>query len=99
MFSTTLRISDDLSAFLRQAAKADALSVNAFLTALLERERLAARQRQLARDWKAYAAEGAAQDVGYALPAQAELAAESPVPYRNDPKAAAANPGPKGRRK
>jgi len=38
MFSTTLRIPDDLAAFLQQAAKAEAMSVNAFLADLLERE-------------------------------------------------------------
>jgi len=82
MFSTTLRITDDLAAFLRQAAEAEALSVNAYLAKLLERERQAERKRRLARDWAAYAADGSAQDVEYALGAQAELAAEDPVPYR-----------------
>ena len=82
MFSTTLRISDDLACFLQQAAKAEALSVNAFLASLLERERRNQRKLRLARDWAAYAADGDAQDVDYALAAQAEIAAEEPVPYR-----------------
>lgn len=82
MFSTTLRIPDELAAFLQQAAKAEAMSVNAWLAGLLERERQAERRRRLARDWEAYAAEGAAQDVEYALAAQRELAAEEAVPYR-----------------
>ena len=43
---------------------------------------LPGRQRRLARDWAAYAAEGSAQDVEYALGAQADLAAEASVPYR-----------------
>jgi predicted short-subunit dehydrogenase-like oxidoreductase (DUF2520 family) len=82
MFSTTLRISDDLAAFLQQAAKAEAMSVNAFLARLLERERQAARKRRLAEDWQAYGAEGQLQDVAYALEAQSEIAAETPQPYR-----------------
>jgi hypothetical protein len=84
MFSTTLRISDDLAGFLQQAAKADALSVNAYLAGLLERERLAARRQKLARDWAAYAAEEGAQDVDYALAAQAQVAAEATYPYHEE---------------
>ena len=38
MFSTTLRLDDDLAAFLRKAAEAHALSVNGWLTELLRRE-------------------------------------------------------------
>ena len=87
MFSTTLRIPDDLAAFLQQAARAEAMSVNAWLAGLLERERQAERRRRLARDWEAYAAEAAAQDVDYALEAQGQLAAEAPVPYRAGRKA------------
>lgn len=82
MFSTTLRINDELATFLQEAAKNEALSVNAYLAGLLERERRAARQRRLAADWAAYAAESEAQDVGYALGAQADIAAEEPLPYR-----------------
>ena len=93
MFSTTLRIPDDLAAFLQQAARADAMSVNAFLARLLEQERQAARQRRLAKDWEAYAADGDAQDVQYALNAQAEIAAEEPIPYR------ANAPGRKGKQR
>jgi len=97
MFSTTLRIPDDLAAFLQQAARAEAMSVNAFLAGLLERERRAARMRRLAMDWEAYATEGGnAQDVEWGLAAQAQVAAEDPVPYRAGPKPAT---GAKGKRK
>lgn len=94
MFSTTLRISDDLAVFLQQAARAEAMSVNAFLAGLLERERQNARRRRLAKDWAAYAADGEAQDVEYAFAAQAEVAAEEAHPYRAEPK-----PGRKGKAK
>jgi hypothetical protein len=94
MFSTTLRIGEDLAAFLRQAARAEALSVNAYLAGLLERERQAARLRRLARDWEAYAADGEAQDVEYAFTAQAGAAAEEVVPHR-----AERGPGGQGKRK
>jgi len=43
---------------------------------LLEDWREEERRRRLARDWAAYAAEPAAQEVEYAWPAQAELVAE-----------------------
>jgi hypothetical protein len=86
MFSTTLRIGDDLAAFLRQAARAEALSVNAYLAGLLERERQAARLRRLARDWEAYAGDGDDQDVEYAFAAQARVAAEEAIPYRAERK-------------
>ena len=86
MFSTTLRIPDDLAAFLQRAAQADAMSVNAFLARLLERERRAERMRRLAKDWEAYAADGDAQEVEYALAAQAQVAAEEPIPYRAERK-------------
>ena len=76
MFSTTLRIPDDLAAYLQEAAKGASLSVNAWLAQLLERERAEARRQRLAQDWAAYAADGSAQDVEYALPAQGELVAE-----------------------
>lgn len=82
MFTTTLRITDDLAAFLQQAAKEEAMSVNAYLARLLERDKKAARERRLAADWAAYAAQPDAQDVDYALGAQADIAAERPVPYR-----------------
>lgn len=86
MFSTTLRISDDLAVFLQQAAKAEAMSVNAFLAGLLERERQDARKRRLAKDWAAYAADGDAQDVAYAFAAQAEAVAEEAIPFQVEPK-------------
>jgi hypothetical protein len=99
MFSTTLRITDELAAFLQQAAQAEAMSVNAFLARLLERERRAERMHRLAKDWAAYAADGDAQDVEYAFSAQAEVAAEEPVPYRAGRKAATGSPVRKGKRK
>ena len=86
MFSTTLRIPEDLAAFLQKAAKAESLSVNAFLAGLLERERQNARRQRLAMDWAAYAADGDAQDVAYAFAAQAEIAAEADIPFRVEPK-------------
>ena len=85
MISTTLRLPDDLAAFLQQDARSQDLSVNAYLTRLLEERRLEAGRRRLAADWAAYAAEPGAQDVEYAAPAQADLAAEPEVPYRTTP--------------
>jgi len=83
MIRTTLRIPDDLAAFLRQAARAEAVSVNLFLMRLLERERRAAHMRQLARDWEAYAAEGGqAQDVEWAFSAQGGLTILQARPLR-----------------
>ncbi len=79
MFSTTLRIQDDLAAFLQEAARASAQSVNTFLAELLEREREAARRKRLTADWAAYARED--QDVSYALGAQSETLAERSQPY------------------
>ena len=82
MFTTTLRIPDELAAFLQETAKDSSMSVNAFLAQLLEKERAEARRRRLANDWAAYAADEAAQDVSYAFAAQAECVAEPPgVPY------------------
>ena len=79
MIRTTLRIPEDLAAFLRQAARAEAVSVNLFLMRLLERERRAAHMRQLARDWEAYAAEGGqAQDVEWALAGMREILKSTP---------------------
>jgi hypothetical protein len=72
MVPITLRMTDDLAAFLRQAAREEAMSMNGYLVRLLRRERHAARKRCLAADWSAYAADLAAQDVAYALGAQAE---------------------------
>jgi predicted transcriptional regulator len=83
MFSTTLRIADDIATFLQQAAKEEGMSVNAYLARLLERERLAARKRRLAADWAAYAADQEAQDVEFALDGQADVAAERTIPYRS----------------
>jgi len=86
MYSTTLRIPDDLGAFLQEAALERSLSVNACLAMLLENWRDAERKRRLARDWAEYAADGAAQDIEYAFPAQAGLAAEPTTPYRSAPR-------------
>ena len=85
MITTTLRLPDDLARFLQETAREASMSVNAFLAQLLEQERAQARRRRLALDWAAYAAEDSAQDVGYALPAQADLVAEPEgLPYRSD---------------
>ncbi len=77
MFSTTLRLDDDLAAFLRAAAEAHTLSVNGWLVELLRREQATARRRALAADWAAYGQDAEAQDVVYAFKAQGEVAAES----------------------
>lgn len=76
MFSTTLRLDDDLGRFLREAAETQAVSVNGWLVELLRREQAAAVRRKLAADWAAYGKDAEAQDVAYAFEAQAELAAE-----------------------
>ena len=76
MFSTTLRLDDDLAAFLRKAAEAHALSVNGWLVALLRREQAAEARKRLLADWAAYGQDAEAQEVSYALAAQAEVAAE-----------------------
>lgn len=76
MFSTTLRLDDDLGRFLREAAEAHALSVNGWLVELLRREQAAAVRRKLAADWADYGKDAEAQDVAYAFVAQAEVVAE-----------------------
>ena len=76
MFSTTLRLDDDLGRFLREVAGDQAMSVNGWLVELLRREQAAAARRKLAADWAAYGKDVEAQDVAYAFPAQAEVAAE-----------------------
>jgi len=76
MFSTTLRLDDDLGRFLREVAEAHALSVNGWLAELLRREQAAAARRKLAADWAAYAKDEEAQDVSFALAAQAQVVAE-----------------------
>ena len=86
MFSTTLRIPDDLGAFLQETARAQSLSVNACLARLLEDWREAERHRRLAQDWADYAADSTAQDIEYAFPAQAEMAAEKAEAYRTAPR-------------
>ena len=78
MFSTTLRLDDDLAAFLHTAAAAQALSANGWLVALLRREQALAARRQLAADWAAYGRDAEAQDMDYAFAAQAEVAAAEP---------------------
>jgi hypothetical protein len=77
MFSTTLRLDDDLASFLRAVAEAHALSVNGWLVELLRREQVAASRRKLAADWAAYGQNTEAQDVAYAFKAQAEVAADT----------------------
>ncbi|MDE3244572.1 MAG: hypothetical protein KGN80_00680 [Acidobacteriota bacterium] len=76
MFSTTLRIDENLGHFLQEAARRSALSVNAFLTDLIHREQEAAARKRLAHDWRAYAQDAQAQEVSYALEAQAQVVAE-----------------------
>lgn len=91
MFSTTLRIEEDLGHFLQEAAKRSALSVNAFLAELLRREREAAARKRLAKDWAAYAHDAEVQSVDYAFAAQAQVIAE-PTPKASRAKA---KPDPK----
>ena len=81
MFSTTLRVPDDLGGFLQELARSQSTSVNIVLTRLLEEKRELERRRRLALDWAEYAADTQAQDVAYAWPAQAEIAAEPKLPY------------------
>ena len=88
MFSTTLRIDESLGQFLQEAASRSALSVNAFLAELLRREQEATARKRLANDWRAYAQDAEAQDVTYALAAQAQVVAE--------PKRKAYKTGPQG---
>lgn len=76
MFSTTLRLDDDLGRFLREVAEAQAMSVNGWLAELVRREQAMAARRKLAADWAAYGRDDEAQDVAYAFAAQAEVAAE-----------------------
>jgi len=91
MYTTTLRLSDELARYLQETAQGASMSVNAFLSQLLEKERAEARRQRLTRDWAEYAADGTGQDVEYALPAQGELVAEPPVqPYRAEGGAARA---------
>ena len=76
MFSTTIRIDENLGQFLQEAARRSAQSVNAFLAELIRREQEAAARKRLAQDWKTYAQDNEAQDVSYALNAQAQVVAE-----------------------
>lgn len=83
MYSTTLRLDDDLALFLQEEAQARELSVNALLAQLVHQARTARARKRLARDWAAYAQDAEAQDVAYALPAQVEAVAEpNTKPYR-----------------
>ena len=85
MFSTTLRLADELAVFLQEAARARSQIVNAYLTSILEERRAEERRRKLAMDWTAYAADASAQDVDYAVEAQAEIVAEPQVPFEAAP--------------
>ncbi len=76
MFSTTLRIDESLGHFLQEAARRSALSVNAFLADLIRREQESTARKRLAHDWRAYAEDAEAQDVSYAMAAQAQVVAE-----------------------
>lgn len=76
MFSTTLRINENLGHFLQEAARRSALSVNAFLAELIRREQEAAARKRLSKDWASYAQDPETQDVDYAFAAQAQLVSE-----------------------
>ena len=76
MYSTTLRLDDDLARFIQEEARAQEVSVNALLAELVRQAREGRTRKRLSKDWAAYAQNAAAQDVAYALPAQAEVAAE-----------------------
>jgi hypothetical protein len=83
MYSTTLRLDEDLTRFLQEEARSREMSVNALLAELVRQAQAARARRHLARDWAAYAQDAEAQDVAYALPAQADAAAEPKTkPYR-----------------
>ena len=86
MYSTTLRLDEDLARFLQDEAGSREMSVNALLAELVRQARTARSRRQLAQDWAAYAQDDEAQDVAYALPAQAEVAAESKAKVYHAPK-------------
>jgi predicted transcriptional regulator len=55
MFSTTLRLDDDLGRFLREVAEAQAMSVNGWLAELVRREQAMEARRKLAADCAAQA--------------------------------------------
>ena len=83
MYSTTLRLDEDLARFLQDEAKAAEMSVNALLAHLVRQAKEARARNRLAKDWAAYAQDAHAQDVAYAFAAQAETAAEPGAkPYR-----------------
>jgi hypothetical protein len=83
MYSTTLRLDEDLARFLQDEAGSREMSVNALLAELVSQARAARSRRRLAQDWAAYAQDAGAQDVTYALSAQTEVAAEPKAgPYR-----------------
>ena len=83
MYSTTLRLDEDLARFLQEEARSQDLSVNALLAQLVSQAKEARSRKRLARDWAAYAQDAEAQDVAYALASQAEVAAEPRArPYR-----------------
>ncbi len=83
MYSTTLRLDDELAHFLQSEAKVRDLSVNALLADLIHQAQVARARRRLAKDWAAYAQDDAAQNVSYALPAQIEaVAAPKTKAYR-----------------
>ena len=97
MFSTTLRIEEDLGDWLRLAARQRALSVNAFLAELIRHEQAQAARRRLASDWGTYALEAEAQDVDYALQAQSDVVAEPKAPGRHKAPAKSRNKVKPGR--
>ena len=87
MYSTTLRLDDDLARFLQQEAQARELSVNALLADLIHQAKEARARMRLAQDWAAYAQDDAAQDVAYALPAQSQAVIETAAKTAAEPRA------------
>jgi hypothetical protein len=76
MIRTTLRIEDETADFLTEAAKADGMSINAYLERLIRRDMDETRRHRLAQDWAHYAQDPQAQNVEYAFKAQASVVAE-----------------------
>lgn len=85
MYSTTLRLEDDLAGFLQDEAQHLSISVNALLADLVRQARETRARQRLAKDWAAYARDDEAQSVAYAFAAQSqavEAAEPKAKPYR-----------------
>ena len=74
MYSTTLRLDDDLAGFLQEEARHQSISVNALLADLVRQARESRARQRLAKDWAAYARDDDAQSVDYAFAAQSQAA-------------------------